>query len=245
MKRLVAALALAIALGVAAYFLLPRLRPATPPAQAPAAVQPETLTGDALRQFEAWYQAQPRFLVPISSDGAAVLIVKFTDYQCPGCAWTHTVYAPVLARWQAQHPGAVKLVSKQYPLDTECNPTVVRTLHPAACEAAIAVLLAGQQRAVMEDWLYAHHESLTTAAVEQAAATVGHVAIHARPARTAALNEVQNDAQVGRMLGVSSTPTFFVNGVKLLRDGKLLQPAEFDAAIAYEMRRASPPVSQR
>jgi protein-disulfide isomerase len=238
MKRVAIALLVALALGVAAYFLLPRLRTGPPAVPAPAASAAETLSGDALRQFDAWYAAQLRFAVPISTDGAAVLVVKFTDYQCPGCAWTHTAYEPVLSKWTAERPGALKFVVKQYPLNTDCNPAVSRTLHPAACDAAVAVLLAAPspQASSLEDWLYANHESLTPASVRQAAADIGHVR-NLEAGRAPALDTVRNDAQIGRMLGVSSTPTFFVNGVKLLRDGKLVQPAEFDAAIAFEMRR--------
>jgi len=49
------------------------------------------------------------------------------------------------------------------------------------------------------------------------------------------LEQVRADVALGRQLGVSSTPTFFVNGVRITGG---LRPQFFDAAIAYELKRA-------
>jgi len=50
------------------------------------------------------------------------------------------------------------------------------------------------------------------------------------------LGMVKGDVALGRQLGVKSTPTFFINGVKI--EGAL-PPQYFDQAIAYELQRAS------
>jgi len=235
MRRIATAFVIAIGLGVAWYFVLPRT---AQPRVAPAAAV-QSMTPDALREFDRWYEAQQRFVVPISSEGALVLIVKFTDYQCPGCAWSHTVDAPVLAKWGARFPGAVKLVEKQYPLNTECNKAVSRSLHAAACAAAAAVLLAHDQRRgrEMADWLYANQEALTPAAIRQAAASIGGVR-QFDAGLPGAWTRVAADTQIARMLGVSSTPTFFINGVKMARTDKVMPPDELDAAIAWELKKA-------
>jgi protein-disulfide isomerase len=49
------------------------------------------------------------------------------------------------------------------------------------------------------------------------------------------LEQVRADIALGRQLGVASTPTFFVNGVKIVGG---LRPQFFDAAIAYELKKA-------
>jgi protein-disulfide isomerase len=239
MKRLAFALVLAVVLGVAAYFVVPRISPRTAATPPPPAAAPQSMSADAQREFDRWYSAQPRFAVPVSSDGALVLVVKFTDYQCPGCGWSHGAYVPVLAKWEKRFPGAVRLVSKQYPLNTDCNKAVSRTLHPVACEAAVAALLADEQHRgkAMEDWLYANQEMMTPDGVRQAAASVAGVA-NLDAGRSKALQAVTADTQMARMLGVSSTPTFFINGVKMVRTDKVMQPDELDAAIAYELRKA-------
>jgi protein-disulfide isomerase len=46
---------------------------------------------------------------------------------------------------------------------------------------------------------------------------------------------VKGDVALGRQLEVKSTPTFFINGVKV--EGAL-PPQYFDQAIAYELARA-------
>ena len=43
---------------------------------------------------------------------------------------------------RASNPGAVKVVLKDYPLNSECNANMTTMLHPAACDAAVAVRLA-------------------------------------------------------------------------------------------------------
>jgi protein-disulfide isomerase len=49
------------------------------------------------------------------------------------------------------------------------------------------------------------------------------------------LEQVKADTAYGRQLGVKSTPTFYINGVKL--EG-MLPAAYFDQAIEYELARA-------
>ena len=48
------------------------------------------------------------------------------------------------------------------------------------------------------------------------------------------LEAVKLDVQLGQKVGVSGTPTFFINGIKL--GG--FRPAAFDAVIAYELKKA-------
>jgi protein-disulfide isomerase len=48
------------------------------------------------------------------------------------------------------------------------------------------------------------------------------------------LEAVRADAQFGQTLGVTGTPTFFLNGIQI----PSIRPAHFDAAIAYALRKA-------
>jgi len=48
------------------------------------------------------------------------------------------------------------------------------------------------------------------------------------------LEAVKADVQLGQKVGVSGTPTFFLNGIKL--GG--FRPVAFDAVIAYELKKA-------
>jgi protein-disulfide isomerase len=193
-------------------------------------------TAEQKSEFERWYAAQPRVPLVIPSDGAKVLVVKFNDFQCPACGQSYLQYKPIFAKYAADKPGEVKMVLKDYPLNRDCNDNVTQTLHPAACDAAVAVRLAPPAKVVaMEEWLYTHQPEMTSPSVRQAAKDVAGVTdLEAKFAPT--LAAVKSDIALGKQLQVRSTPTFFINGVKI--EGAL-PPQYFDQAIAFELKRAS------
>jgi uncharacterized membrane protein/protein-disulfide isomerase len=192
--------------------------------------------GDRQSEFVRYWESQPRVQIPIGSDGAAVLIVKFSDYQCPACAQSYLDYKEILARYAVKYPGAIKVVTKDYPLEMECNSNLQRDVHPAGCESAVAVRLArlkGRGEA-MEDWLYTNHATLTPPSVRQAARDIGGVTDYDAQYQ-AVLNQVKSDIALGTVLGVNRTPTFFINGVRL--EGGL-PPAYFELALQLELKKA-------
>lgn len=193
-------------------------------------------TAEQKSEFERWYAAQPRVPLVIPSDGAKVLVVKFNDFQCPACGQSYLQYKPIFAKYAAEKPGEVKMVLKDYPLNRDCNDNVTQTLHPAACDAAVAVRLAPPAKVVaMEEWLYTHQPEMTSPSVRQAAKDVAGVTdLESKFAPT--LAGVKSDIALGKQLQVRSTPTFFINGVKI--EGAL-PPQYFDQAIAFELKRAS------
>lgn len=200
------------------------------PASAPAPTQ------DQRSELERFMASAPRIPLAIPNDGAKVLVVKFADYQCPACGQAYLAYKPIFAKYAASNPGAVKLVHKDFPLNPNCNSGVRSMLHPAACDAAVAVrLAAGHDRAAeMEDWLYTHQQGMTPETVRQAAREVGQITdFEARFQPT--LELVKGDIALGEQLKVSQTPTFFINGIKI--DGAWA-PQFFDQAIAYELAHA-------
>jgi uncharacterized membrane protein/protein-disulfide isomerase len=198
-------------------------------AAAPAPTQAQ------LSEIERFMATSPRTPIVLPRDGAKVLIVKFNDFECPPCGQSYELYKPIFAKYDKQQPGAVKLVVKDFPLSSECNPYVAGTgPHPGSCEAAVAVRLAAEHNRTveMEEWIYANQATLTPQIVRQAAKDVGHVPdFDARYPAMVML--VKGDIEYGHQLGIRSTPTFFVNGVKI--EGAYT-PQYFDQAIAYELR---------
>ncbi len=193
-----------------------------------------TATQDQRSEFERWYTAQPRVPLVVPAEGAKVLIVDFSDFQCPYCRQAYYTLKPILAKYNAQESNTVRLVLKDYPLDSECNPNVQNGgPHPSACEAAVAVRLSrthGREEA-MEEWLFSNQPSLTPQLVRQAAHDQGQVNdFDGKYAST--LDLVKSDIAFGHSLGVSATPTLFINGVKI---AGVLAPQYFDQAIAYEL----------
>ena len=178
--------------------------------------------------------------MPIPQDGAKVLVVKFNDYQCPPCRSSFEQYKGIFAKYESQ---GVKHVLKHFPLESECNAAVPQGSHLAACEAAVAVNLAKRQGTAtadkLEQWLFDHQgttrsDQLTPAQVREAAKDVAGITDYSEQ-YDKILVEVKNDAGMGQLLGVTSTPTFFINGRKI---AGMLQPRAFDAAIQLELQRA-------
>jgi uncharacterized membrane protein/thiol-disulfide isomerase/thioredoxin len=210
---------------------------ASAPAEAIAAPT-ETLGSEEVAQFESWLAAQPRVDLAVPSNGARVVVVKFNDYQCPACRQAYIAYKSIQQKYESQYPGQVAFVNVDYPLESECN---TGGIHSSACEAAVAVRLAKtrNRHRELEEWLFDNQASLSRDRVKQALADIAQVTDYdARYAST--LDEVRKDAQLGQKLQINGTPTFFINGIRI---ASTLRPAYFDAAIAYELKKASGPAS--
>jgi uncharacterized membrane protein/protein-disulfide isomerase len=231
-RAIVTTLLFLIAAGSAVAFFPRDSAPEAASAQpAPAPAQ------DRTAEFERWYTAQPRVPIIEPAQGAKVLIVDFSDFQCPYCRQAYIALKPILEKYDTQQPGAVRLVLKDYPLDSECNVNVQGGgPHPAACEAAVAVRLARirNRDAALEEWLFSNQPAMTPDTVRQAAREIGRVTdFEAKYAAT--LELVKGDIALGKTLGVSATPTLFINGVKI---AGVLAPQYLDQAIAFELQRA-------
>jgi uncharacterized membrane protein len=234
-----AAVAFVVA-AAAAVVMFPGTRVTAAGAPSPVAVAGEqapvaapAVPAAQIQQLEQYLAAQPRTVVMAPSDGADVVIIKFNDYQCPPCRQTFMDYKPILAKWNTAAPGKVKFITRDYPIERQCNNTVGQDLHPSSCEAAVAVRLAREKgkAQAMEEWLFANQPALTPESVKNAAATVGGVTdFDARFAGTVEL--VKGDIAQAAQLKVTGTPTFFMNGIRLPG----LRAEFFDAAIAWELR---------
>jgi uncharacterized membrane protein len=201
---------------------------------APAAVQLPPVSDDIRAKLAQWWEMQPVVNVPVPSNGAKVVVVKFNDYQCPACKATYELYKPVLAKYDESQ---VRYVIKHYPLEVECNPGA-NAGHYASCEAAAGMVLARAKGTAskLEEWIWANlgPPVLTPAQMRDGVRSVGGISdFDAQYAR--ALEEVKTDAGLGQLLKVSSTPTFFINGRKL---PEILQPQFLDVIIELELKRA-------
>ncbi|HJR62008.1 MAG TPA: vitamin K epoxide reductase family protein [Vicinamibacterales bacterium] len=201
-------------------------------AQAEAVANFQPLAPEERKQLEAWWAVQPQVELPIPpADGTKVLIVKFSDYQCPACKGTHESLKPVLAKYQGQ---GVQFVMKHYPLEPECNPSTPNMNHFGSCEAAAAYEMAKStpHLARLDDWLFDHQQTLTKDVVRQAA--LEQAGIKDFDARyDAALQTVRTDASLGALVKVTGTPTVFINGRRI---PCCQPPAVFDAFIDIALK---------
>lgn len=144
----------------------------------------------------------------IGPDDAPITIIEFSDYQCPFCArWHKEVYGAMMKEYE----GRIKFVYRDYPL---------YSIHPEAEPAAIAANCAGEQNTYWEfhELLFAGSEGLSREAYLEYARQIG---LDLEPF-TLCLDEkryqdeIRADYEYASSLGVSSTPTFFINGVALV-----------------------------
>ena len=197
-------------------------------------VQVQPLAEDQRTELERWWDVQPKVEMPYSNDGAKVLLVKFNDYQCPPCRATYFAYESVIEKYK-DRPKDFKYELKHFPLDPKCNGSVANLVHPAACDAAAAAVMAQPKGTFdkLTDWFFMHQDQLSPATVRTAAKDVAGVNdFDAEYAK--AIQQVKTDAATGAALGVNSTPTFFLNGRKIAA----LPPAALEALIELEIKRA-------
>lgn len=192
--------------------------------------------GQAEPDFETLWKSAPREDIGVPADGAKVLIVKFNDYQCPGCAEAHRLYSGIIKNMQAKYPGQIKSVTVDYPLEPECNYNVQRDIHPGACDAAAAVRMARPlgKADEMESWLYNNQGAMTPQSVRAAAQRIADI-IDFNARYAAVLEDIKRDVAIGGANKVQSTPTYFINGVRIA--GQLIPAAWFQQAIELELQR--------
>lgn len=196
-------------------------------------------------QFLEFWKAQPRVALNVPAGGAKVVIVKFNDWMCPGCKYWYEQMKPVLAKHQAT-PGAIKYVEKDWPWNTECNTEAGRTIpgHESACAAAAAVRLAADRgkRDAMADWVYANQPSTdaqrATILDRLKAKTTELLGItNVAAAYATKLPEIRRDIADGKAAKISTTPTYFINGVRTAApDGSMIAPRYVEIAIQYELQ---------
>jgi uncharacterized membrane protein/protein-disulfide isomerase len=205
--------------------------------RAQAAANAAPLEADVQKNFaEAWAK-QPRIDLGINPEGAKIVIVKFNDYECPACGAAETAYRPVLDKFAAAHPGAVKYVMKDWPWNKNCNFNITSTIpgHEAACDAAVAARIA-RDRGKYEEmaaWLFSHLET-TPESVRQEAARI-LVPLDFDREYAAKLPDIRRDIADGGVLRITATPTYFINGVRLPEG---LMPVQyFEMALNLELER--------
>jgi len=199
------------------------------------AVPVETLAPEQLTELHEWLDRQPTVADVMPQGNVKVLLIKFNDYQCPSCRQAYMLYKDIIAKYEAAYPGVFKYENRDYPLETECGAGGV---HGAACEAAVAVRLAREKNLdkQLEATLFDRQSmAMTGADVKAALQEVTKITPSEFDSRyQKMLESVREDVQLGQKIGITGTPTYFINGIRL--GG--FRPAAFDALIAYELKKA-------
>ena len=214
---------------------------ATPRTPAEAKEQANQEAPPPVDQQQAWLQkwdAAPREQTGVAADGAKVVIVKFNDFQCPGCRETWASLTPILEDLAKTNPGAVKYVLKDFPLEGECNFSTPNMNHYTSCESSAAVRMA---RAVgkgpeMEAWLFTNQTRLASGVEvvkEGLKAVTGLTNFQEQFPQM--LDGIRQDVSDGVALKIGGTPTHFINGVRVTF---IMPAAYFKLAIEHELKKA-------
>ena len=148
-----------------------------------------------------------------ATDSAAVTVVEFSDFQCPACKATE----PLVQKLLSEHGDDIRFVYRHYPLIS---------IHPNAQPASLFAEAAALQGAFWEahDVLFdtqtewsAIRDSQTLRETFLGYAEGWDIDLEKLAAdmeSSAVVEAVQRDIQDGNTIGISGTPTFFVNGVQ-------------------------------
>lgn len=169
----------------------------------------------------------------IGSPSASVTLVEFGDFQCPACG----AYHPVVKKLTETYKDSLILVFRHFPLPS----------HPNALPAARAVEAAGKQRKFWEmydkvyttqkDWsaeknvsdVFAGYAKEFGLNVEQFKKDMDGSDVQKR---------IDNDVVDANTIGINATPTFFLNGEKIINPRSF---EEFEAIIRAAIEKAPKP----
>ncbi len=151
----------------------------------------------------------------IGPKNAPITIVEFSDFQCPFCR----IGALNLNTLLYRYPGKIRVVFKNYPLDQKCNADFPQTMHPAACEAARNAICAHEQGQFEGAYeiLFEKQSSLLEGKVAGllSGLSLDQARLSACAAAPATSLQIMKDLAEGKTLGITGTPTFFVNGHRI------------------------------
>jgi protein-disulfide isomerase len=147
----------------------------------------------------------------LGPESAKILLVEYSDFQCPACS----AYEPVLKQLLAKYPNDIQFVYRHFPLNQ---------IHPNAYEAALAA-----EAAALQGKFWEMHDLLfeTQASWSRLGAPFEHFKnlasqlnlnteqFEADYSSSAVKDKVGADQASGLAAGIDSTPTFFLNGQPL------------------------------
>lgn len=154
-----------------------------------------------------------RVYVPLGNDphtgsnNASILIIAFSDYECPFCKKGEETIWNVINQYEDD----IVYVFKDYPLTN---------IHENAYNASLAAECAKEQNMFWEyhEHIYKHNNALRAEDLRGYAVELGldeeqfNECLDTQRYK----KEVDQDIESARKAGVSGTPTFFINGIKVV-----------------------------
>jgi uncharacterized membrane protein/predicted DsbA family dithiol-disulfide isomerase len=107
----------------------------------------------------------------IGAERAEVVIVEYSDYECPFCRKAHEILRQIVR----ERKDWLRLVHVHVPLDHSCNPMLRKPFHKHACDCARAAICADRQDRfwVMNDALFVRRCGLGASGLTTLAENLG------------------------------------------------------------------------
>jgi protein-disulfide isomerase/uncharacterized membrane protein len=151
----------------------------------------------------------------MGDDSAEITVVEFSDFRCPYCSKA----SRYLKLSESATRGTARFIFLHFPLDKSCNRRISSNIHPGACLLAEGAACAHEQNRFwgFHDAAFEFKGKISRSVVMNIASHVGMDlrAFEACLDSGRGLRVVSEDIQTAAKLGVSGTPTLFINGRRL------------------------------
>ncbi|MCL4354596.1 DsbA family protein [Patescibacteria group bacterium] len=142
--------------------------------------------------------------------GAKVTIIEYADFQCPACA----AYSPITRQLKKEFEGKIRYIFRFFPLSSHQYSMI-------AAQAGYAAYLQGKFWE-MDNLLYDNQKTWSSSTeplkyFKEYATSLGldMSKFEADMNAESTKNFIKNQSSKGTEAGVNSTPSFFINGVKI------------------------------
>jgi protein-disulfide isomerase len=149
-----------------------------------------------------------------ATNSATLTLVEFGDYECPACG----EYNPIVKQVLTNYSGKINYVFRNYPLPQHANAPISSYAVEAAGLQGKYWQMHDKVYDTQNDWVnlpdptnifvgYANDLGLN---INQFTKDLNSSTVK---------NKVQNDMNDGNTVGITETPTFFLNGIKMTLTG--------------------------
>lgn len=165
----------------------------------------------------------PKGTNTLGNQDSKVYLVEFSDFQCPACK----AYKPVVDKILKKNQEQIVFGYRHFPLPQ----------HPFGYKAALVSEIAAAEGKFwqMYEYLFENQDQFSEEFIKQSGKAIG---MDEKKFQQALDNKeyeakIAKDISDGSKLGINSTPTFFLNGEKLL----LQTPTDLEKAIEEVLKR--------
>ena len=149
----------------------------------------------------------------IGAEHPQLVITEFSDYMCPHCRKFHFN----LRQLMEKYPDRIRLIHRNFPMDSKVNPIVGKPFHEGAAKLAVIAFYALEHQRFWDLNDYLFNLNLTNkheVNIKKIAKDVGldeQGALHSLKDRHLWLR-LAKDISEGLRLGISGTPAFVIDG---------------------------------